>query len=573
MDKKRLLGAVLFCFFLIPIFASADELFTQRMNVADAGTYNILVQSLTIAVRNIELTLDEDAAPFIVSLKAMQSSGPKDYVMKSFVLREYFVYTYLNLTSDLPLSDLHSMKLTLSIPRSFFYNYSYVPERLEVVQLSEMNYAPLSTKLTGFDAARENYVYEAKVPHFGLYAVVLRKPEYNYLYLKRQSDFLFEDFNSASTALQKFSTTGSWVPYLGALTYKLEERSSAAFQADENLTWTSYNVTAGNKNVKRYYAVAGEKNWSNYTFSADVKAFEGEHRKIVFRYQNESNYYFLDLTTKGYLQLGKTVEGYDFPIAAQTAFSSLEHWYSLKVTADGNHFTAYVDEQPLIETFDPTPLWDTGRVGFMVDGGIHGVNYLFFDNARVWGYKLCRENCCPEGTVACFEAEKCVTPGSKRVGERYDCAFECVYDYGKDGLCGDAFSTELSIEAVPGASSSLALNFTNNLNETFSINGAISVGEGLRLSGEGCVDGSCAVAVSLEPFSSYSLPYAVACDKDTVHAAVDARLSYTYRGEDVQVSRSGFADCKYMPPKPAVQKEPEKGFWATMVDFFKGLFS
>ncbi len=116
---------------------------------------------------------------------------------------------------------------------------------------------------------------------------------------------------------------------------------------------------------------AGEKNWQDYMVEVRQKS---NHKRrgisatgIVFRYQDQENFYHLRFHAGTGLQLYKWVGGsaelitevFDTPIEA-------EKWYDLTVIVAGNRIIGYLDGKMMIDVEDDS--LNTGAVGMRVFG-------------------------------------------------------------------------------------------------------------------------------------------------------------------------------------------------------------
>ncbi len=121
------------------------------------------------------------------------------------------------------------------------------------------------------------------------------------------------------------------------------------------------------------YAVAGDKNLTDYDYSVRVKT-DARHghaiwnvTRILFRFHNRSNYYALVPKTDGVLELAKREHGRWKPwLAYGKGFGDPMQWHNYRVTVSGSSVKAYVDGKEILTYVDPHPI-KSGRAGVIND--------------------------------------------------------------------------------------------------------------------------------------------------------------------------------------------------------------
>lgn len=130
------------------------------------------------------------------------------------------------------------------------------------------------------------------------------------------------------------------------------------------------------------HAIAGDKEWRNYTFSVDVFYRDDDFAGLLFRYQDEENYYRFQLEEDDdEYHIARMKDGsITFLIAdgpLPEPFGQQE-WVTISVDARGNNLKFFYKEQ-LVETIGDTAL-DHGSIGLMTSS-----SPLDFDNVKVEG--------------------------------------------------------------------------------------------------------------------------------------------------------------------------------------------
>jgi hypothetical protein len=130
------------------------------------------------------------------------------------------------------------------------------------------------------------------------------------------------------------------------------------------------------------HAIAGDKEWRNYTFSVDLLFRDDDFAGLLFRYQDEDNYYRFQLEEDdeeyhisrmkgGSLTFLVTNEPLPEPFSQQ-------EWVTISVDARGNDLKFFYKGQ-LIETIKDPDL-GRGSIGLMTSS-----SPVDFDNVKVEG--------------------------------------------------------------------------------------------------------------------------------------------------------------------------------------------
>ena len=114
------------------------------------------------------------------------------------------------------------------------------------------------------------------------------------------------------------------------------------------------------------HAIAGNPEWTDYVLSVQVCSDDGDAVGVVFRHQDEDNYYRFSMDAQGgYRQLVKRVNGHFHVLWQDVGIASpayeLGRTYQLVITVEGSLLRGYLDEIPLFIVEDPDLA--TGKVG------------------------------------------------------------------------------------------------------------------------------------------------------------------------------------------------------------------
>jgi len=154
-------------------------------------------------------------------------------------------------------------------------------------------------------------------------------------------------------------------------------------------TWSvingEYVVDMGSGNSLLGYALAGNMDWTDYIFEADVNSIQGENKAICFRCNN-ANSYFVNIVGNPYnlLLLGRGVDLFVTLYYPNTS----GYWYHVKVILMGANISVYVNDQMLINYTDSNTNWlKQGGIGVNGWTGAGTVDNVRFDNVIVRAIK------------------------------------------------------------------------------------------------------------------------------------------------------------------------------------------
>ena len=130
------------------------------------------------------------------------------------------------------------------------------------------------------------------------------------------------------------------------------------------------------------HAIAGDKEWRNYTFTVDVFFNDDDFAGLLFRYQDEENYYRFQLEEDDdEYHIARMKDGFVTFLVADGPLPepfSAQEWVTISVDARGNNLEFFYKEQ-LVETIGDTAL-DHGSIGLMTSS-----SPTDFDNVKVEG--------------------------------------------------------------------------------------------------------------------------------------------------------------------------------------------
>ncbi len=150
-------------------------------------------------------------------------------------------------------------------------------------------------------------------------------------------------------------------------------------------TWSvingEYVVDMGSGNSLLGYALAGDMDWTDYIFEADINSIQGENKAICFRC-SDANSYFVNIVGNPYnvLLLGRGVNLFVTFYYPNTS----GYWYHVKVIIMSANMRVYVNDQMLINYTD-TNADRIKQGGIGVNGwtGAGTVDNVRFDNVIV----------------------------------------------------------------------------------------------------------------------------------------------------------------------------------------------
>lgn len=129
-------------------------------------------------------------------------------------------------------------------------------------------------------------------------------------------------------------------------------------------------------------AVADEPTLRDLRLSVKCKPVSGTVDQacgLVFRYQDENNYYITRANAlEGNVRLYHVVTGTRQQVAGWDGAVVTRTWHELVVEAKGDHFTVYWDGQEIIDADDRT-FRESGKVGVWTKAD----SVTYFDNLRV----------------------------------------------------------------------------------------------------------------------------------------------------------------------------------------------
>jgi hypothetical protein len=107
-------------------------------------------------------------------------------------------------------------------------------------------------------------------------------------------------------------------------------------------------VASGRKGTFAYWNQPASLGWSNYVLSATLNAADDDGIGLLFRYQNRSNYYKVELDRQqGFRKLLKVVSGAETLLASEAAGYPMGADLALRVQADGSQIGVWLDAAPL----------------------------------------------------------------------------------------------------------------------------------------------------------------------------------------------------------------------------------
>ena len=109
---------------------------------------------------------------------------------------------------------------------------------------------------------------------------------------------------------------------------------------------TSWNHFLKYDSGSRFFVYDKEYTDFDYTTHMQIKE-KGKSGAVVFRYKDENNYYYYQLTAGDNLfEVGKVADGEKTVLAEGTAVVDTGKWYNLRVQADGGHIVCKISEHP-----------------------------------------------------------------------------------------------------------------------------------------------------------------------------------------------------------------------------------
>ncbi|MBN1799210.1 MAG: hypothetical protein JW822_11585 [Spirochaetales bacterium] len=136
-------------------------------------------------------------------------------------------------------------------------------------------------------------------------------------------------------------------------------------------------------NKDTYWFVWDTTTIDDFAMEVEAQWIEGEKEAgsgVLFRLQDEHNYYIFDITKTGYFEVGKVVDGsyYEIKPWEKSTSINVSGVNYLKVVAVGKHMSFFVNNIKVAELFDSTFI--KGFFGMFAGKGVH----VAFDNLLVY---------------------------------------------------------------------------------------------------------------------------------------------------------------------------------------------
>ncbi len=150
-------------------------------------------------------------------------------------------------------------------------------------------------------------------------------------------------------------------------------RNGAWKESDGIMQQTSNYYSSGY--INGAYAIVGSKLWSDYTITVDMHSTDNDKIGIVFRYQDDQNFYLFTWQKEGsrrYIKRFK--DGQETDLAVDSVAYEQNTWYNVRLVTDGALFKCYVDSALVFEFSDST--FATGKAGLYC----HGNDESYWDN-------------------------------------------------------------------------------------------------------------------------------------------------------------------------------------------------
>jgi len=134
-------------------------------------------------------------------------------------------------------------------------------------------------------------------------------------------------------------------------------------------------------------SVAGNSDWADYIFEADVYGEEGVDKVVVVRVVDENNFYAVNVRSDWMgadeVTLSRIVDGVSTEITTAEYSSQLNTWYHIKVKVIGGNIKVRVDDNLVIDYTDTDTPLDHGRIAVTAYSGGYGSATVKFDNVLV----------------------------------------------------------------------------------------------------------------------------------------------------------------------------------------------
>jgi hypothetical protein len=113
--------------------------------------------------------------------------------------------------------------------------------------------------------------------------------------------------------------------------------------------------------------IYNKETFKDFTVTTHFKIVDGvleQMAGIVFRFQNESNFYVVRVSALGHnLRFYKVVNGVRGNPVGPPLNISIDAWHSLTVHCEGNRITCYLDDQLMMPSLEDDT-FDSGKIGF-----------------------------------------------------------------------------------------------------------------------------------------------------------------------------------------------------------------
>jgi hypothetical protein len=153
------------------------------------------------------------------------------------------------------------------------------------------------------------------------------------------------------------------------MSWGAEQGALQAWQNSDSATATTQMET---------YIIAGNTEWDNYEYSVRVKTSEHNAAGVLFRYKDAGNYYRFTIDgQKGFVQIGKMVDGVYAVLQSKIHSFPLGRYVDLQVVAVGNAIVVSVDAMVVFDIIDTS--LPAGRIGLYSQGS----EPVFFDDVVV----------------------------------------------------------------------------------------------------------------------------------------------------------------------------------------------
>ena len=106
--------------------------------------------------------------------------------------------------------------------------------------------------------------------------------------------------------------------------------------------------------------------WTDYTLEGRVKVLtDGGNAGLIVRYVDSSNFYSLCLNANtNQVELYKKLDNTATMVASSGLSVNTNTWYTLRVTANGDNITGFVNGNPVIDWTNPSGELTAGKIGF-----------------------------------------------------------------------------------------------------------------------------------------------------------------------------------------------------------------